>query len=135
MTDTNQNIDVYRGDSGIIHVDLTNEDGSAFDATAPTLNITWLVARTSHAFETEALIAKTLGGGITAPAGGGIDIALSADDTDLDPSLYYHQLRVKSGSEVTMAMVGIMRVRYSLRKTGPVPTSNFMLSASVPVRH
>jgi hypothetical protein len=132
VTDTNQNIDVYRGDSGIIHVDLANEDGSAFDATAPTLKITWLVARTSHALETQALIAKTLGGGITALPSGGIDIALSADDTDLNPALYYHQLRIVNGAEVTMAMVGIMRVRQSLRKTGPVPTTDIMLTASVP---
>jgi|SRR5215831_9193235 len=134
MTDTNQNIDLYRGDTGIIHVDLTNDDGSAFDTSPPTLNITWLMAKTSHALESDALIAKTLGGGITALAGGGIDIALSAIDTDLKPNLYYHQLRVINGAEVATAMVGVMRIRNTLRKTtlGAVPTAQIMLTASVP---
>ncbi len=109
MTVTNQNFKVYRGDTWILHVDLTEADGSPYDPTLEAV-IRWRLATSPHATEAEALVRKSLGDGI-AVVEGGVDIILESGDTDQKPGLYYHELKVWDEGDVATAMTGNMVVR------------------------
>lgn len=115
MTITNQNVDIYRGDSAIIFIGLTNEAGGPFDA-ATASDIYYRVAKTAHAINSEALISKDMGNGIAAVEGG-INITLESIDTDLLPAVYYHELKVLGSvlGAVVTAMTGSFVVHRSLR--------------------
>jgi hypothetical protein len=114
MTITNQNIEIYRGDSATIHVDLSTE-GAVFDPeVVPGLGIVWLLTKSAHADEAEALLRKDLTAGITMTTDG-CDIGLTHQDTDLEPRLYYHELKIFNGAEVSTAMTGICTLRWALQ--------------------
>ncbi len=113
MTDVNQNFKVYRGDTHILHVDLTQADGSPFDATAGA-TLKWRLTR-NPADEDDAVVRKELGSGIEAVETGGVDITLSGTDTDLPPGLYYHELKVWDSGDVATAMTGFGVVMISAR--------------------
>jgi hypothetical protein len=143
MTDTNQNIDVFRGDSKVVVVALTNaDDGGPFDPTAPGIDIQWRMARNMYGLDHPGvldpgpLVAKSLGNGITASPGQ-VQITLTPADTNLEVRQYRHALRVFDHGDVATTMTGWVIVR-------PVPamgvlvsgvaTRQITLSATVPSR-
>lgn len=113
MTAINQRIEVWRGDSKLIGVPLTQlPDNIAFDETIT--DAQWWVITSLHATHDQALLRKWLGGGITVVAGG-VTIELEAVDTqDLEPGNYFHVLRINWGvDEVATAMVGPFVLRHA----------------------
>ncbi len=114
MTITNQNLDIYRGDSAVVFVGLTDEAGNPFDATTATA-IHYRVAKTTHAANNEALIFKEMNAGIAA-AEGGINITFNSSDTDLLPAVYYHELKVLGSilGAVSTALTGNVVIRRAL---------------------
>ena len=104
----NQDAKVYRGDSLLLHVELSQADGTPFDASGSDLE--WMVATSPSSLETDAVIRKTLGEGITVVEGG-VDIALSTTDTDLPVGAYCHQLRIVDGDDASTAMTGTVVIR------------------------
>ena len=132
MTITNQNIKLYRGDTAQVAVTLTQADGSPFD---PSINavLKWRLTDNAHSSEDEAHVRKELGEGITLAAGGVINILLTAADTDLDPGLYYHELKIFDEGDVATAMTGFLVVRHALQLGSlPVP-SQMALTTTAPV--
>jgi hypothetical protein len=116
VTITNQNLDLYRGDSETVFIGLTDEAGAPYDPTSA-LGIRYRVAKSAHAVEDEYLISKSMGAGITA-AEGGIDIALDASDTDWPAATYYHELKIYGANgSVSTAMTGSVTIRRSLKMT------------------
>jgi len=112
MTIRNQNFEVCRGDSHTIHTTLTQADGTSFDPTLGAI-LRWRMTRNLDD-EDDAVIRKDLTNGITASPGA-IDIALTPGETDVKPGLYYHELKVWDGTDVSTAMEGYVWVRRSAR--------------------
>lgn len=113
MTITNQDVDVYRGDSALLEVQLTDANGDPFALTAGG-TIKYRVAPTSHASEEETVIRKELGAGVDLFEGVA-EISLLSEDTDLIPQSYYHELKIYDLGDVATAMTGNFQVRQSLR--------------------
>ncbi len=115
MTVTNQNLEIYRGDSAVVFVGLTDEAGEPFDANTATA-IHYRVSKTTHALNNEAVIFKEMNAGIAA-AEGGINISFNSNDTDLLPALYYHELKILGSvlGEVSTAFVGNVTIRRALK--------------------
>ena len=133
MTVRNQNVKIYRGNTVSLSVAVTQADGSAYD---PTLGaqFRYRVAKTSHATDDEAMVRKALNDGI-ASVTGGVTITLGPDDTNFDPGVYYHELRVADGNDVSTAMIGafvikpavqmgdkITPIKFDLKLSGTIPT-------------
>jgi len=138
MTIRNQNAKINRGDSVTLFVALTQADGSAFD---PSLNaiMKWRMLRNAYDTEQGALVRKDLGAGITvvtAPIKG-VNISLSAADTDLFPRYYYHELKIWDGADTTTAMTGLIILKRAVQMVSELnvePASRtIMLSGEVPV--
>ena len=113
MTTPNQDLTVYRGDAAWISIDLTGADGSAF-VPAPSLEIRWRMAKTSHATDAEALIAKDLNNGISVVSGG-VEIELSSADTDQPAGTYYHEMKLIDGNDVVTVLTGWLVIKRSSR--------------------
>jgi hypothetical protein len=112
MTITNQNVDVFRGDTALLEISLTDANGDPFALTAGG-TIKYRVANSAHASEDEALIRKELGSGIDLISGVA-EVSLLTDDTDLDPQSYYHELKIYDQGDVATAMTGNFQVRQAL---------------------
>jgi len=114
MTITNQDLSLYRGDSAIVFVGLTDAVGDPFDPTTAAA-IRYRVATSAHAVNSEALIQKDMDDGITA-AEGGVNIVFTLYDTALPPATYYHELKVYDSSlgDVATAMTGSLIIRRAL---------------------
>ena len=112
MTIVNQVIDVYRGDSAMVEVALTDALGAAYDPTIPGVTVEWRMSRTAYS---PTLVRKASGNAAVSATVGMVSIGLTAADTDVAPGEYYHQLSVFDGSDVYTAMTGIMRVRRANR--------------------
>jgi hypothetical protein len=112
MTITNQDVDVYRGDSALLEVQLTDANGDPFALTAGG-TIKYRVAPTSHASEAEVVIRKELGAGIDLFEGVA-EISLMSEDTDIMPQGYYHELKIYDLGDVATAMTGNFQVRQAL---------------------
>lgn len=134
MTARNQNVKVYRGNSAAISVAVTQADGTEYD---PTLGVQfrYRVALTSHADDNESLVRKSLGLGISSITGG-VTIVLNPEDTDFDPGVYYHELKVWDSGDVSTALVGAFVIKKSMGMGDKVaPTQgNLKLSGTVPTR-
>lgn len=115
MTITNQNATIYRGDSAILPVTLTAEDGGPFDPAMAT-SIKYRLSRTWHSPEEEALVVKEFGNGISAITGG-VQVELSKVDTNLEPGFYYHELKVQQNADRATMMVGTVIIKKALRMT------------------
>ena len=140
MTIRNQNAKINRGDTVTLFVALTQADGSDFD---PSLNavMKWRLLRNAYDQEAGALIKKDLHSGIevvTSPIKG-VNISLSASDTNLFPRYYYHELKVFDSGDVATAMTGLVILKRAVPMTeqsDPIaPASRtIMLSGQVPIR-
>lgn len=119
MTTTNQNIEVYRGNSKTVFVALTAADGSPYNPSTAS-SIRWRVANSAMAADAESLIEKDDTNGIVA-VDGGINIVLSDADTDMLAGLYYHELKVYDVSldDISTAMTGTFIVKRSLPMQPP----------------
>lgn len=113
MTITNQDVDLFRGDSALLEISLTDANGDPFVLTAGG-TIKYRVANTAHASEDEVLIRKELGAGIDL-FDGVAEITLLSEDCDLTPQSYYHELKIYDQGDVATAMTGNFLVRQSLR--------------------
>jgi len=113
MTIANQDVDIYRGDSALLEVQLTDANGDPFALTSGG-TIKYRVANTSHATEDETLIRKELGNGIDLQDGVAL-IYLMSEDTDMKPQSYYHEVKIYDQGDVATAMVGNVQIRQSLR--------------------
>ena len=146
MTVANQTIDVFRGDSRLVLVTLTNaDDGTPFDPTAPGIDIQWRMAQSLYGLDGPTvldpgpLLAKSLGSGIV-PSPGQISITLTPQDTDIEAREYIHALRIYEGGDVASTMIGTFLVR-PMRAMGRLPggasgikAAQLALSATVPSR-
>ena len=137
MTIRNQNAKINRGDSVTLFVALTQADGTPFDPTLEAV-IKWRLLRNAYDTESSALVRKDLGAGITivtAPIKG-VNISLSASDTNIFPRYYFHELKVFDGGDVTTAMSGLIilkRAVQMVKELGVEPASRtIMLSGDVP---
>lgn len=127
MTETNQNIEVYRGDSLTFFVALTDAvTGDPLDLNAVT-SIRWRLALTSHSLR--ALVSKDLDAGITAVEGG-VNIELSTAETDHDYGIYYHELKIITGAQVATALTGNFTIRRSLDMAEQMPAQLALVGSS-----
>jgi hypothetical protein len=137
MTIRNQTVKVNRGDTVTLFVALTNADGTPFDPSVSVV-MKWRLAKTSHTPEDKALVRKSLGDGLTlvTESPKGVNIALSAGDTDFFPGLYYHELKIWDGNDVTTAMTGTFIIRRVIKMGDIVSPAqqDLSLSATVPTR-
>lgn len=113
MTITNQDVDVYRGDSALLEIQLTDANGDPFALTAGG-TIKYRIANTSHASEDEVLVRKELGNGVDLFEGVA-SVSLLSEDTDLTPQSYYHELKIYDLGDVATAMTGNFQVRQALK--------------------
>lgn len=132
MTQRNQNVRVYRGNSVSLTVGITQADGTAYD---PSLEaqFRYRMAKTSHASDAETLIRKSLGDGIE-NVEGGVRITVDAAETNLEPGIYYHELRVGDVGDVFTVMVGAFIIKQALQmgdRFAPLK-GDIQLSGSVP---
>ncbi len=134
MTVTNQNFKVFRGDTHMLQVTLTQVDGSPYDPTLGAV-IRWRLATSPHAAEEDALVRKSLGDGITV-VGNAASIVLAAEDTDMPAGLYYHELKVWEGTDVATMMTGYAVIRRAVQMgDGPSPISGqAVLDRKIPTR-
>ena len=134
MTVRNQNVKVYRGNSASLSIAVTQADGTPYD---PSMNaqFRYRMAKTSHALDGESLARKSLGDGI-ANVAGGVTITIDPADTDFNPGVYYHELRVEDGADVSTAMIGAFVIKPAVQMGDRIaPTkSDIQLSATVPTR-
>ncbi len=116
MTVRNQNAKINRGDSVTLFVALTQSNGTPFD---PSLNamFKWRLLRNGYDLEPSALVKKDLGAGITIvnTVPKGVNILLSAADTDLFPRFYYHELKVFDGGDTSTAMTGLIILKRTVK--------------------
>lgn len=113
MTITNQDADVYRGDSALLEIALTDANGEPFALTAGG-TIKYRVANSAHASEDEVLISKELGAGVDL-FDGIASVNLLPEDTDITPQDYYHELKIYDQGDVATAMTGNFKIRQALR--------------------
>lgn len=137
MTIRNQTVKVNRGDTVTLFVALTNADGTQFDPSA-TAVFKWRLARTSHTSEDKSMVRKSIGNGLTVVSAPikGVNIVLAAQDTDFFPGLYYHELKVFDGGDVTTAMTGTFIIKRVLMMGDLVvpPQQNLVLSPVAPTK-
>lgn len=133
MTTQNQNLRLYRGDSHVLHVALTNADGTPYDSTIPGIVMRYRITQNPDD-DTLSNVRKSLGDGITVVAGTGVDITLDAADTDLRPGLYYHELKVWDGVDPATVMVGYVVIRPAARmgEEAIPPSADLALSTVAP---
>jgi hypothetical protein len=112
MTITNQDVDVYRGDSAELEITLTDVNGNPFVLPAGG-TIKYRVAPTAHSSEDETLIRKELGVGIDLNTGVAT-VSLLSEDTELIPDSYYQELKIYDGTDIATAMTGNFQVRQAL---------------------
>lgn len=113
MTAVNQLCTVYRGNSATLSIDVTQADGTPLDLTLGAI-LKYRMATTSHALEENCLIKKELGNGLSVVPGG-VSVTLSTLDTDFEPGIYYHTLKVFNAGDVSTAMVGAFVIRKTSR--------------------
>jgi hypothetical protein len=124
MTQVNQNAKVYRGDSALFQVTLTTEDGGDY-VYAPGDELNYRIARNAHSPENESLVMKSLGNGLTI-LDSVASIDLTTEDTDLEPGLYYHELKIiDPPTERSTAMTGTVIIKPSLRMAVPLQAAPF----------
>lgn len=120
MTITNQNVKIYRRDSARLTVTLTTAEDVPYEP-APGDEVCYRLARNATTPEADALVSKSLVSGITILAGVAT-IDLSEDDTDLEPGLYYHELKIiDPPSDRSTAMIGTVVIKPSLNMDTPAP--------------
>ncbi len=134
MTVRNQNVKIYRANSAVLSVAVTQADGTAYD---PTLGaqFRYRMALTSHADDSEALVQKSVGAGI-ASITGGVAITLNPEDTDFDPGVYYHELQVIDGVDKSTAMTGAFVIKRAVRMGDTIHTlqGNLVIDRKLPTR-
>lgn len=130
MTITNQDVKVYRRDTAQLNVTLRTADGSLY---APTINaqIKYRIARNSHTPEADSLVSKSLNNGLTV-LNSIATIELSEADTDLEPGLYHHELKIVDGLDRSTAMTGIVKIKQSLDMDTNIPLQAANFSNSGP---
>ena len=104
MTTRNQNIKVNRRDTASIPVTLTQADGTPYDPTLGAV-LKWRMAKTAHAIETDTLVSKEIGTGLDVEFGL-VTIEIEIADTDFPADIYYHELKVIDGNDVSTAFTG-----------------------------
>jgi hypothetical protein len=115
MAIRNQLVDVYRGESQTVFVDLETALGTPFDPTVPGVEVEWRMATSTKG---KTLVRKSSDDGAITEASGGVSIELVAADTDFTPGFYFHQLSifdVPSGLDYAVVMTGLFKIRPQLR--------------------
>lgn len=134
MTSVNQNVRIYRGDTHVMHVALTNADGSPYDSSIPGIQMRYRITRAPFD-DSKSVVQKSLGDGITIVTGG-VDIELEAGDTDQPVGLYYHELKIQDGVDVATVMTGFAIIKRAARMGDEpqVPQGDLTISADAPTR-
>ena len=132
MSNPNQNFSLYRGESKTIFCELNQADGSDFNTAGS--NMEWWLAKTWHSLEYDdgVILKKSLGGGLTVVTGG-VDISLAANETMVDPGLYYHELKLfLPGGGVSSAMLGtaVIHPAFDMRPRPSIETGSASVSGS-----
>ena len=127
MTEVNQNLECYRGDTLVFFIELTDETtGDPLDLNTVT-SIRWRLALTSHS--SRPLVSKDLGAGIV-PVEGGVNVELSSAETDQDYGIYYHELKIITGAQVATALTGNFTIRRSLDMAEQMPLQLSLVGSS-----
>lgn len=130
MTITNQDVDLFRGDSALLQVTLTDINGAPFSL-GPGGTIKYRMSDNPHSGDDGVHIRKELGSGVML-VGGVASVAILSEETDLLPDLYYHELKVYDGGDVATAMTGAFKVKQALRLPQAMQgRANIGLSGSV----
>lgn len=116
MTIRNQDVKVNRCDSAVLFIALTQSDGTPFDPTSNAV-FKWRMVDTSHTPEAEAHIRKDISSGITVVTSPvkGVNVALTKDDTDFPPGIYYHELKVWDTNDVSTTTSGAFIIRRAIK--------------------
>jgi hypothetical protein len=130
MARVGQVIDIYRGDSATVFVDLDAADGTSFDPAVPGIDIEWRMMTSPYG---RTLIRKTMSEGGLQPVTGGVEIILSPDDTDQQAGIYYHAMRVfdPDSDDIATVMTGTVRIRPAPRWRKYISPASASLALSV----
>lgn len=112
-TITNQNVKVRRGDTALLAIALTAADNTPYNPSGGAL-IKWRLAPTSHATDAEAMALKELSTGGIVVVAGGVEITLNSADTNFQPDIYYHELKVLDAGDVDTTCCGAFVIKPSL---------------------
>jgi hypothetical protein len=109
-----RNFDLFRKNTKTLNVTVLNAAGTAVNLTGAAIK--WWLSKNPHSSGDDVLILKEIGEGISivSAVAGTIEIVLGSADTDLPPGLYYHELKIFSGSSETTSMRGIVYMRSAL---------------------
>lgn len=121
MTVTNQNASIYRGDTAALLVTLTMANGTPYDPEIGA-ELKYRISRDWHTPEADNLVSKGLGTGITV-VGNLATIDLLETDTDLDPGVYHHELKIIDpvAVDVATAMTGTVVIKRAMNMVVPTP--------------
>jgi hypothetical protein len=114
MTETNQNFDIYQGDSKQVTFTVRDENGAALALAGYTA--TWVLYKDRDKAAT-AVLSKTIGDGLAVPtpSNGKVILTLAPAATEtLATGKYSHELEVVSGAgDVSTVTTGDVTVFYS----------------------
>jgi hypothetical protein len=113
MTITNQDITIYRGDSALLNITLTDVNGQPFTL-GPGGTVRYRMANTSHSGLADTHIIKELNAGVMLSAGVA-SVSILSEETDLPPDSYYHELKIYDGGDVATAMTGNFQIRPAMQ--------------------
>lgn len=131
-----QNFTLYRGDSKTLIIQCRDATGAVFDLTDSTIK--WWLARNPYSVGEDVLIAKSSAANdgiiIRVPATSGvIEVALNERDTDLEPGLFYHELKTFLNDAIATSMRGTVYVRDTLNMPSGNPLFAMVLTLGSPV--
>lgn len=114
MTETNQDFTWQQNDSKELRIDVTKDDGSEKDLSGATIK--WGMAPeegsatiiTKSSGDGEITIADDDGTGTKSTA---VVTLNGADNADVDPGVYYHELHVDDGSNDTTPTTGDVTIK------------------------
>jgi hypothetical protein len=108
MAKTDQNFEMYQGDSKELHVEVTDENGNIIDLTGAT--VTWKMYKD---FSSSAIV-KNISNGISipTPTNGVFIVTLEPVDTETFVGGYFHEAQVRDiRGMVTTVMTGNIKVK------------------------
>jgi len=95
-------IGITKGDSEVIQITITDEDGSAFDLTGYTVTMT--VRKCGNEEDADAILKKSVTSHLN-PTGGITVIELSPTETDIVPGIYIYDVQVSKATPVFVRTV------------------------------
>ena len=89
-------INIYKGDTSVITITVTNEDETAYDLTDYTMTLTVKEEKTDADADAKIQVEAT----ISTPASGVGVISLTPTHTGITPGKYYYDIQINNGTSV-----------------------------------